>query len=247
MRDNNIQILHIPFANTTQQKLIEEINKRLTQEQKCFIVTANPEIVMYANKNENYKRAILTADYIVPDGIGVIIASKILQTRLAERIAGFDLMKDILKIANEHSYRVFLLGAKENVVRKTATNIQGKYPNVTIVGFHHGFFTLNDEKIVEMVKATQPDIIFVALGYPRQEQWIQQFITQFDKGLFIGVGGSFDVIAGKVKRAPSFWRKLNLEWLYRLLKQPSRWRRMLQLPLFLIEVILMRFARKNKN
>jgi N-acetylglucosaminyldiphosphoundecaprenol N-acetyl-beta-D-mannosaminyltransferase len=110
-----------------------------------------------------------------------------------------------------------------------------------IAGSHHGFFDWNKNTISEEIRASEPDIVFVALGFPKQEKWIAENISNFTKGLFIGVGGSIDVLAGEVKRAPEIWQKTNLEWFYRLLKQPSRWRRMLALPQFQLK-----FLNKNK-
>src|SRR5699024_10638344 len=120
------------------------------------------------------------------------------------------------------------LGAKEHVVTKTVENIQKTYPHIIIAGYHHGYFSDEDEQISEIVKEIKPDLVFIALGSPRQERWITKHKDSFSKGIFMGVGGSFDVIAGEVKRAPDKWINMNLEWLYRLLKQPLRWRRILK-------------------
>jgi N-acetylglucosaminyldiphosphoundecaprenol N-acetyl-beta-D-mannosaminyltransferase len=178
---------------------------------------------------------------VIPDGSGIILASKILKRPLAERIAGFDFMGDMLRIAAERSLSVYLLGAEDAVVKTAAANIRKQYPNIRIAGFHHGYFDLRDEEVARRVVAANPDFIFVALGFPKQEIWIHRYLPMFEKGVFMGVGGSFDVLAGKAKRAPEFWRRLNLEWLYRLIQQPSRWRRMLALPEFVLAVLKERF------
>src|SRR5699024_9412287 len=135
---------------------------------------------------------------------------------------GFDLMVDLLEHADEVGLSCFLLGASEGVNEKTVEYIKKTYQNIRIAGNHHGFFKEDDVSIAELVRESNPDLIFVALGFPKQEYWITNYISSFTKGTFIGVGGSFDVLAGEVKRAPSIWIKLNLEWLYRIVKQPAR-------------------------
>lgn len=232
-----VNVLGIDFFNATKEEIADILINRIENKDKTFVVTANPEIVMYANKHDEYKQILGAADYIVPDGIGIVIGAKILKQPLKERVAGFDLMNELLSAANKNAWRVYFLGAKESVIEKTVKNIANTYPNLVVSGFHHGYFDINDEAIADKIKASKPDLVFVALGYPKQEMWIHNHLPMFDKGLFMGVGGSFDVWAGEVKRAPYFWRKLNLEWLYRLIRQPSRWRRMLFLPQFLFKII----------
>lgn len=222
-----VTIIDIPFVNMTHTQFVETIVKRhLLEQKKCFIVTANPEIVMEARRNPDYKNTLLQANYIVPDGSGILLAAKCKKTPLKERIAGFDLMVDMLKLANEHGSRCFFLGGKEAVVKQTVAVVNNKYPNIQIVGSHHGYFDLNDKKVAQYVKASNPDFVFVALGFPKQETWINRNLSDFKHGIFIGVGGSFDVLSGNVKRAPDFWIKLNLEWLYRVIKQPFRIKRL---------------------
>ena len=231
-----INVLGVEFNNATKQQFVDIFEERIINQEKTFVVTANPEIVMHANKDSNYMNTLQQADFIIPDGIGVVFGSKILKRPITERVAGFDLMVDLLKVANKQKLRVFFLGAKEEVVGQAVQNVEKDYPDLVIAGYHHGFFKQNDRKIVEMVKGSNADLVFVALGFPRQENWIIHHLSEFDKGYFMGVGGSFDVLAGTVKRAPKIWIKLNLEWLYRLLKQPQRLKRMAFLPLFILKV-----------
>jgi len=241
-----VQILGIPFDNVTNEEMVEMLSKRIENQQRCFTVTANPEIVMFAQNDPLFMKSLHKADFIVPDGIGVIIGSKLLNHPLKERVAGFDLMMSLLEEAHLKGYRVYFLGAEDSIVKKAVKNCMDKYPNLNIVGFHHGYFDLEDEEIVRNIQKTKPDFIFVALGFPRQEYWISKHISTFEKGVFMGVGGSFDVLAGKVKRAPIIWQKLYIEWLYRLLQQPSRWRRMLVLPKFLVRVIKLKLNPNKK-
>ncbi|RST74222.1 glycosyltransferase [Siminovitchia acidinfaciens] len=239
-----VDVLGIEFEHTTKTEIIYTLEKRIRDNKKTFIVTANPEIVMYAQRDSQYKNIVQSADYILPDGIGIIMGAKLLKNPLPERIPGFDLMKDLLTIANKEQLRVFFLGARENVLNKAIDNVKHDYPGIQIAGCHHGFFNEEDPEVATMVQESNPDIVFVALGFPRQERWIRNNAHLFQQGIFMGVGGSFDVLSGTVKRAPALWRKLNIEWLYRLIKQPQRWKRMTFLPIFMLKVI---FTRKQDS
>jgi len=241
-----IKILGIDFINKSFNEVVELQAKAVKGGKKSFVVTANPEIVMYAKEQPDYKEIVQSADMVVPDGIGIVIASKILNHPIQERVAGFDLMMRLLELGNENKWGIYLLGGKKATNEKAVANISSKFPQLKIVGSHHGFFDWKMDGITEEIKAANPDIVFVALGFPKQEQWISENLDHFSKGLFIGVGGSIDVLAGEVKRAPKFWRKMNLEWLYRLLSQPSRWRRMLALPQFLWQIVKIKFQYKEK-
>ncbi|WP_240795363.1 WecB/TagA/CpsF family glycosyltransferase [Aquibacillus halophilus] len=235
-------IMDINFLNKSKQDLLNHhIYPILHNKVKSFIVTANPEIVMRAREDQAYKEAITRADYIIPDGAGIIVASRLLKTPIIERVPGFDLMNDLIAYAEIHSLSCYMLGAKEEVNSKMIGKLKEKHPNLTIAGNHHGYFDMDDRFIVNSVKNAQADLVFVALGFPRQENWITKHYHEFDKGLFMGVGGCFDVLAGEVKRAPDSWIKLNLEWLYRLLKQPFRWKRILKAIEFIIRIQLKRY------
>lgn len=211
---------------------------KLNNREKCFVVTANPEIVMRTRESDSYKRMVESSDYIVPDGAGIILASRYFKKYIPERIPGYELMIDILAYADSQRLSCYFLGAKEQVNDAVVEKVSRSYPNLKISGHHHGYFSLDDPEIANLVKSANPDIILVALGSPRQEEWITNHIDLFEKGLFMGVGGSFDVLSGQVKRAPEKWIKLNLEWLYRLLKQPYRWRRILKTVKFMVLIIL---------
>ncbi|MGX6446096.1 WecB/TagA/CpsF family glycosyltransferase [Neobacillus sp. K501] len=233
---SKINILHTSFDNISRSQLLKELFIRVTNSQKTFLVTANPEIVYYADNNQEYQQILSDANFVIADGFGIILASKIIREPLPERIPGFEVMCELLTYGNSQGWSAYFLGAKKEVLEQAISNIKESYPNLVIAGFRDGYFT-NSEEIKNEIRQTQPDLVFVALGFPKQEKWIYDYYADLEKGLFVGVGGSFDVLAGTVKRAPEFWRKMNLEWLYRLLKQPSRWRRMLALPLFIIKVL----------
>ncbi|MDP4087156.1 MAG: WecB/TagA/CpsF family glycosyltransferase [Bacillota bacterium] len=236
MKSKKLQKLGIHFVNKGFPEVVDFLSEQIQRERKTFLVTANPEIVMYARENSEYRDLVQTADLVVPDGFGIILASKILKSPIQERVTGYDLTIRLLELANQNQWRIYLLGGQDRTNKKAIDHIRNQFPNVMIAGSHHGFFDWNKNTISEEIRASEPDIVFVALGFPKQEKWIAENISKFSKGLFIGVGGSIDVLAGEVKRAPEIWQKMNLEWFYRLLMQPSRWRRMLALPQFLIEI-----------
>lgn len=232
----HITIMGVPFIDINQRDFVSLLEERIIQHEKTFVITANPEIVMKANEEPEFMNYIQQATYVTADGIGIVKAAKMLGNPLSERVTGYDTMMQLLDVANEKGYKIFLLGAHPDTLHKTIETIEKNYPNIHIVGSNDGYFDWDRNDIAERISTAKPDITFVALGVPRQEKWISENIAQFDRGVFIGVGGSFDVIAGTVKRAPMIWQKLNIEWLYRLIKQPSRWRRMLALPRFAFQI-----------
>jgi N-acetylglucosaminyldiphosphoundecaprenol N-acetyl-beta-D-mannosaminyltransferase len=237
MTEKFVEILSIPFIDSNMDEFMNGmIYPRLMNQEKTFVVTANPEIVEYANEHQDYKDIILSADYITPDGVGIIMASKWLNQPLQERITGFDLMNELFRVADEKALKVYLLGAEENVIEAAALKVKELYPGLELVGYNHGYIDIKDDTLPKSIAEFEPDIILTALGFPRQEKWVSRHYALFNKGLFMGVGGSFDVLAGKVNRAPVFWQKMRLEWLYRLIQQPSRWKRMLALPRFVLKV-----------
>ncbi len=232
----NVNILGVNFYNTTLKDLIHELTSKLVNKEKLFLITANPEIVMYALKDQSYMEVVQQADYVTADGIGVVKAASMLNTPLPERVAGYDILTSLLDIAERENLKVYFLGAKPEIVSKAVDKTKQKHPGINIVGFQHGYTDVNDEKLINSIVEKEPDIVFVALGFPKQETWIKENMGRFKHGLFMGVGGSFDVLSGEMKRAPLVWQKFHIEWLYRLLKQPTRWKRMLVLPQFLVEV-----------
>lgn len=238
---NTVQIMDIDFVHTTKKNLLHyELFPRLNRQQKCFIVTANPEIVMRTREDEEYKRIVQHADFVIPDGVGIIKAAKIMKQPLPERIPGYELVLDLLNFANVQGLSCYFLGGKDYVNEKMALEVERQYPNIHIAGHHHGFIGNQDEHIVEEIAKSGADIVFVALGMPKQEKWIYKHYDRFSKGLFMGVGGSFDTFVGELPRAPQKWIDLNLEWLYRLLKQPFRVKRITKVFEFMIRILLKR-------
>ncbi|EME1037849.1 WecB/TagA/CpsF family glycosyltransferase [Listeria monocytogenes] len=233
MNKQEISILNIPFYNTTQAGFVEELYTLAKDGERRFVVTANPEIVMHARTDKEFKAILRQADYIVPDGIGIIMASEKLGEPLTERVTGYDTMVGLLN----KPLRCYFLGAKPEISKVVESKVSEKFPQAVVCGVHHGYFdVLESEMIAKEILLAKPDVIFVALGSPAQEKWILSQIANFEKGIFIGVGGSFDVLTDNVKRAPKIWIKLRLEWVYRLLSNPSRWRRFFAIPQFMLAI-----------
>jgi len=243
MMQSKVMILGIPFDNMTRKEFLKELYKRMNRKQKTFLVTANPEIVMYAQENKDYYELLMQADYIAPDGIGIVKASHTLGTPIKERVPGFELMLGLLEIADMEKKNVYFIGAKEEIIELTIEKVRQEWPHINIVGYHHGYFNHADPEMIEKVKETEPDMIFVAFGFPRQEKWISNYLSQVSSGIAVGVGGSFDVLSGKTKRAPRLVQSFHIEWLYRLIRQPSRYKRMSVLPKFLQEI----YSQKKKD
>lgn len=240
------RILDVEFINTTNSTFLAQIKADSLAHRNRFIITANPEIVLFARQHAGYKKILTQADYVTPDGIGIIKGGAILKTPLPERITGFDTLTSLLNWANEEQKSIYLVGAAEPVIQKVVNKIGITYPNLSLKGFHNGYFK-DDQEIVTEIKAAQPDFVFVATGFPNQEEFIQRNRHVSDS-IWMGVGGSFDVLAGDVNRAPQFWQNHHVEWLYRLFQEPSRFIRMLAIPHYLFLIYKEKFSsRKKKN
>lgn len=204
---------------------------------KTAVVSGNPEILLKALENKEVASLCSKAS-IIPDGIGVVIAGKIKGQPLRQRIAGIEVMEDILKLSRGNGMKVYMLGAEEWVVEKAADKAKKTY-DANIVGYHDGYFDMDDcNHIIDDIKKSGADVLLVAMGCPRQEAFIEMSWDILDCRIFLGIGGSFDVLAGKVKRAPVWMRKSGLEWLYRVIKEPERIARLACIPRFLLKVIL---------
>lgn len=208
-------------------------------ERKKCVYTPNSEIIMMAYKDKAFLEILNNADILTADGIGVVYASKILSNPINSRAAGYDVACEVLRKGASLNKSVYLFGAKPGVADIAAQNIIKSYPGIQIAGTSDGYFDEEKEKkIIEDINNKKPDILFVCLGAPKQEKWIAEHKDELDFGVCMGIGGSLDVFAGTVKRAPVFYQKFGIEWLYRFAKQPSRVGRMLELPRFGFTVLL---------
>lgn len=198
-----------------------------------YVVTPNPEIVELARDNENYRAVLNQAALVLPDGIGVIYAARLLKTPLSGRVPGIDFASALLERLRKSGEGVFLLGAKPGVAEEAAERLRERYPGLNLCGTHHGYFQ-DSTPVVEAIRASGAAVVFVCLGAPKQEFWMAEHGPATGAKLMVGLGGVLDVYAGRVKRAPAAFQKLGLEWFYRLLHQPSRAGRMAKLPVFLL-------------
>lgn len=205
---------------------------------KC-IYTPNSEIIMVAYRDREFSDVLNSADMLLADGIGVVYASKIVGNPISERAAGYDTACEVLRKLAPYGARIYLFGSAEGVALKAGEEICKRYPGIEIAGVSNGYFDDEREKeIIKDINDKKPDVLFVCLGAPKQEKWIHKHKDELDFGVAMGIGGSLDVFAGTVKRAPEFYQKHGIEWLYRLIKQPKRFIRMLDLPKFGLKVLL---------
>ena len=212
--------------------VVEKMPADLVREGQVVSPLAMTDFLKNVMKENNIRGG--NAALVLPDGIGVIHAAKILGTPLKERVPGIDFATGLLSELEKTGGRLFLLGAKPGVADQAAENLKKKYPKLTICGTNDGYFK-DSAPVVEKIKEAQADVAFVCLGAPKQERWIAEFGPQTGAHLMVGLGGVLDVYAGNVKRAPAIWQKMGLEWFYRLVHQPSRFGRMAKLPLFLVD------------
>lgn len=243
---DSIKIFNLRVDNITLDEAAAIVEKFLMEDKLKTIYTPNTEIVMAAKDDRDIRDIINDGDLVTPDGIGLIYGSRIKKKPLKERVTGFDLSIKILEIANEKGYSLFLLGGKEGVAKAAGENIIKKYPNIKLVGYHHGYFKgshighNNHEEelsIIHRINEVKPDIIFAGLGFPKQEIWIDANKNRLKGKVIIGNGGTMDILSGNAKRAPEVFQKLGLEWLYRLIKEPSRIRRQMVIPKFMLYIL----------
>lgn len=232
---NRVSILGMQVDNLDLHEAVARIEELIKYGEPSLVVTANPEIIWLARGNKKFAECLLEAKMITADGIGVIIAAKILGQPLKQRVTGIALLTELFKRAQDKKYKFYFVGGKPGIAERAAGNIKNSYPGVEIVGIHHGYFE-DDSSIIEDIRQKRPDILLVALGMGKQEQWIRDRVFQTGVPVSVGVGGSFDVFSGETKRAPLWMQRKGIEWLYRLIMHPSRFRRMLQLPRFLMKV-----------
>lgn len=236
-------VLGVGFDNMTIDEAVDRALALIEEKLAAYVVTPNPEIVQICRKDAAVSGAVAGAALVLPDGIGVIYAAKILRRPLRERVAGTDFAEKLMERMSIAGKSVFLFGAKPGVADMAARNLERKYPGLVIAGTKCGYFE-DDGPIIEAINASNPDFLIVGLGVPKQELWMASRRDRLRVGLMGGFGGSIDVWAGTVSRAPLGWQKAGLEWLYRLLKEPKRINRQMKLPLFLLAVIGRRIGRK---
>lgn len=243
-----IAMLGAKIDNVNMTEAMNRISSYIIEGGIHQVITLNAEILYQAQQNERLLALINKADLVTPDGSGIVWGANHFGTPLKERVSGIDLLWEICRVAPEHGWTVYLLGAAPGIAEKASENLQEKFPGISIVGVRNGYFDVNNqaevEGILKDVAGKTPDVLFIAMGAPRQEYFIEDYREALKAKVAIGVGGSFDVVAGAVKRAPVFMQKMGIEWLWRLICQPSRWKRMMNLPRF---VLLVKKTKKKQG
>ncbi len=241
MRSN--KILGITITPETKSSILEKIIKYIGQPRGLFhIVSLNPENLVVATENESFKRVVETAQIKIVDGIGVVLAGRWLGVEVGERVTGVSLMEELIKVASDRRLRVLMIGGNENLADELVECYSKQFPKAKFKGIQ-GIENIKNPKkdeetnIFSIVVAYKPQLVFVAFGSPDQELWIERHKKEFTDCVVMGVGGAFDYLSNNIKRAPVFIQKLGIEWLYRLINQPWRWRRQMRLLKFLWLVI----------
>ncbi len=246
-RADKVDIFGVEIQNTTLSELVDDLEESLARGRFCKVFTPNTEIVMAAKKSESLKAELNKGTHVIPDGIGLIYGAKMRGITLKERVTGYDTSMELLRIADQNKYGLYLLGGREGIAEEAKRQLQKDYPGIRVTGCHHGYFkgshtgdgfTPQEQEIIKEIKDSGTDILFVGFGFPRQEIWINTHGENLGVKVAIGNGGVIDILAGQARRAPDIFIKLGLEWFYRLVTNPSRIKRQAVLPLFLVEVAL---------
>ncbi len=238
------QILSVKFRRMGRKAHLSEVSRRIAAKKQTVIFTPNTQILLSAQKSKEEARVVRKADLLIPDGAGVYLASRLLRTPLPERMGGIDFAEQLLILAEKKGLGVFLLGGKEGVASKAASRLKEHHPSLCICGTHHGYFNKHgkeNDAVKEKIKRASPDLLFVCFGYPLQEKWILENLPSLAcVRVAIGLGGSLDVWAGNLRRAPVFFQKLGLEWLWRVMLEPRRAAVFIDIPKFLLLVLRQR-------
>ncbi len=236
------RFLECRIDNLDMQQTVDKIESFINSQTGAQIITLNAEILYQAQYDDELRELINQADLVTPDGIGIVWAARKLDKPVKERVSGIDLLQNLCSRAAEKGWAIYLLGAAPGVAQSAAKNLIQNYPGLKICGIRHGYFGLEDyEQIRTDILSSKPAILFAGLGAPKQEYWIRDNLPQLGSVICMGVGGSFDVLSGIKQRAPEWIIKLNLEWLYRLMAEPSRIKRQTVLPRFIWLVLKTRW------
>lgn len=229
------QFLGVPVDSVEERDVLAAALRASREGGRVLIVAINPEKVMRAERDEELRRFIEAADLRIPDGVGLLLASRLRGGRIRSRVTGIDLMQSLCALAEREGLGIYLLGARSDVVEAAEEELHRRYPRLRITGRHDGYFPQEAaSEVAEGIRKSGADLLFVAMGSPAQERFLRDYGEATGAHLLMGVGGSLDVLAGRVPRAPAAMRKIGLEWLYRLYREPWRFRRMLVLPVFLL-------------
>lgn len=232
-----VDILGVRVDSVTMAEAVAQVENYMDERAGVLIATANAEMIMRATHDAELLKILNEAALVVPDGAGTVWAAHHLGAEMPERVAGYDLAQRLMAEAPAKGQRIFFFGSAPGVAEKAKQKAEALYPGINIVGTRNGFFTEKDEpEIIAQIKAAQPDLLLAALGVPKQEKWLYRHLTELGVPVSIGVGGTLDVMAGVMKRAPRWMQKAKLEWLFRGMMQPQRAGRLLALPKFVLKV-----------
>lgn len=231
-----IDVLGVGFDNCTREEAVAWSMEALDASTCRYVVTPNPEIVETCREDEALRAVVNAADLVLPDGIGVIYGARLLGTPLRGRVPGIEYAQALMERMGEEGRTLFLLGARPGYAEQAAEKLEAACPGLRVVGTNDGYFQ-EDAAVVEKIRRSGAEAVFVCLGSPKQEHWMARYGRDTGAKLLVGLGGSLDVFSGNVRRAPPVFRRLGLEWLYRLIKEPRRIGRMMRLPLFLVHVV----------
>ena len=232
-----VEILGVKVDAVTMIQAVARVENLIAEKKSSLVATANAEMILNATHDTELKKILNAANLVVPDGAGTVWAARHLGKQMPERVAGFDLVQELMKISPARGIKFFLFGAAPGIADKAKLKAEALYPGIKIVGTRNGYFKPEDEpEIISQIKNSRADILLAALGVPKQEKWLFKYKDELKVPVSIGVGGTFDVMAGEVKRAPLWMQKARLEWLFRAMLQPSRAGRLLALPKFVWKV-----------
>lgn len=232
-----VEILGVKVDAVTMAQAVECVQKLIAARKPSIVATANAEMLMRATHDAELHRILNAAELVVPDGAGTVWAAHHLGYEMPERVAGYDLVQELLKLAPKKSQRIFFFGSAPGIAEKAKAKAEMLYPEIQIAGTRNGFFTKEDEpEIIAQIRNSQADILLAALGVPKQEKWLAAHKSELNVPVSIGVGGTLDVMAGAVRRAPKWMQRAKLEWLFRAMLQPSRAGRLIALPKFVLKV-----------
>ncbi|WP_199616799.1 WecB/TagA/CpsF family glycosyltransferase [Paenibacillus alkalitolerans] len=234
-----VTLFGIPVSKMNMAQTVRYLSEAVRERRPHQVVTANPIMVMTGVEDPEFMKMLRSADMVVPDGAGLVWAAARLGKPVTERVAGYDLIQELFRVGSEEGWRVYFLGTTQDVIEAARDNVQERFPGLRFVGCRNGFFGQDeDDDVISQIVEASPDLLLVGRSTYTQDPWISKYRERLRVPVMIGVGGSFDVMSGKLKRAPGWMRRLRLEWLYRLLQEPARWRRMLVLPRFAVKVLL---------
>jgi len=232
-----VSILGLPIQNVTMDEAVNDVYGFFALRESKIVVTPNAEILQMFQTRPEMHDALMEADYVVPDGVGVLMAAKRLGTPLKEKVAGIELGIHLLERCAAEGKRVFFLGAKPGIAERAKLEVEKKLPDIRIVGVQDGYFKPEEEPaLVERINGLDVDMLFVCLGAPKQEIWMASHKNVLKVGAMLGLGGTLDVLGNNVKRAPRWMINMRLEWLYRIIKEPYRIGRVASLPRFLLSI-----------